>query len=422
MKINTNPIKGTVDYLPAEMELRQYAIDKILKTFKQNGFLQVKTPILENLNLLTSGDSGDNQKLMFKTVKRGEKLNLDKPTLTEADITEEGLRYDLTVPLARLYAGNREKLPMPFKAIQIDESFRAEKPQRGRNRQFTQCDIDIWGDESIFAEAEILIAAMLAYKNIGLQSITLKINDRRALASIIKYVGFKQEDVNKVCISLDKLDKIGKENVIAEITKNFSELSGIDNMAGKLLEIISSLQASGNPQELTQYGNMDEIADNLQNLITTIKQFTEVNVVFDITVVRGQGYYTGTVFECYTTTGNFNRAIGGGGRYDKMLEKFVGNSVPAVGYSIGLDPVVMLLKESGKKVCDIKIALIYNKNCTLTEVITAKNALINKYFKDQPAVSTFLEPKNYKAFFEKLKNCNFTHFVKIDDISVIKEL
>ncbi len=422
MKINTNPIKGTVDYLPAEMELRQYAIDKILKTFKQNGFLQVKTPILENLNLLTSGDSGDNQKLMFKTVKRGEKLNLDKPTLAEADITEEGLRYDLTVPLARLYAGNREKLPMPFKAIQIDESFRAEKPQRGRNRQFTQCDIDIWGDESIFAEAEILIAAMLAYKNIGLQSITLKINDRRALASIIKYVGFKQEDVNKVCISLDKLDKIGKENVIAEITKNFSELSGIDNMAGKLLEIISSLQASGNPQELTQYGNMDEIADNLQNLITTIKQFTEVNVVFDITVVRGQGYYTGTVFECYTTTGNFNRAIGGGGRYDKMLEKFVGNSVPAVGYSIGLDPVVMLLKESGKKVCDIKIALIYNKNCTLTEVITAKNALINKYFKDQPAVSTFLEPKNYKAFFEKLKNCNFTHFVKIDDISVIKEL
>ncbi len=422
MKINTNPIKGTVDYLPAEMELRQYAIDKILKTFKQNGFLQVKTPILENLNLLTSGDSGDNQKLMFKTVKRGEKLNLDKPTLTEADITEEGLRYDLTVPLARLYAGNREKLPMPFKAIQIDESFRAEKPQRGRNRQFTQCDIDIWGDESIFAEAEILIAAMLAYKNIGLDSITLKINDRRALASIIKYVGFKQEDVNKVCISLDKLDKIGKDNVIAEIAKNFNEISGIDNMAGKLLEIISSLQASGNPQELTQYGNMDEIADNLQNLITTIKQFTEVNVVFDITVVRGQGYYTGTVFECYTTTGNFNRAIGGGGRYDKMLEKFVGNSVPAVGYSIGLDPVVMLLKESGKKVCDIKIALIYNKNCTLTEVIIAKNALINKYFKDQPAVSTFLEPKNYKAFFEKLKNCNFTHFVKIDDISVIKEL
>ena len=161
MKINTNPIKGTVDYLPADMEIRQQAINIILSTFKQNGFLQVKTPILESLQILTNGDSGDNQKLMFKTIKRGEKLNLNKPNLTEADIAEEGLRYDLTVPLARLYAGNRDKLPNPFKAIQIDESFRAEKPQRGRNRQFTQCDIDIWGDASIFAEAEILIAGII---------------------------------------------------------------------------------------------------------------------------------------------------------------------------------------------------------------------------------------------------------------------
>lgn len=414
MKISTNPIRGTVDYLPADMEIRQSAINSILKTFKQNGFLQIKTPILESLQILTNGDSGDNQKLMYKTIKRGEKLVLDKPNLTEADIAEEGLRYDLTVPLARLYAGNRDRLPNPFKAIQIDESFRAEKPQRGRNRQFTQCDIDIWGDASIFAEAEILIAGMQAYKNIGLKNIVLKINDRRALAGIIKYVGFSDEDVNSVCISLDKLDKIGAQNVIAELVNNFGVLPNIQEMATRLLEIIEKVKSSS-PRALTQYGIDSAIAQDLETLIGVVASFSGVKVVFDITVVRGQGYYTGTVFECYTLDGGFNRAIGGGGRYDRMLEKFLGINVPAVGYSIGLDPVVMLLKEANLTAKSNKFALIYPKTATINAVFDAKTQLISKGYE----ISAFCEPKNYKSFCERLKNNNFAGIIKLDNLDKI---
>lgn len=416
MKINTNPIKGTVDYLPADMELRQSTINIILKTFKQNGFLQVKTPILENLQLLTNGDSGDNQKLMYKTIKRGEKLALNKPNLSEMDIAEEGLRYDLTVPLARLYAGNRDKLPNPFKAIQIDESFRAEKPQRGRNRQFTQCDIDIWGDASIFAEAEILIAGMQAYKNIGINNIVLKINDRRALSGIIKFVGFLDEDINNVCISLDKLDKIGVENVIDELTQKFDK-PNIKDMATRLLEIILYVKKSS-PTVLTNFGVDESVAQNIADLIDVVKKYTGVEVVFDITVVRGQGYYTGTVFECYTLSGGFNRAIGGGGRYDKMLEKFLGINVPAVGFSIGLDPVVMLLKEAGLMSNSDKIALIYPKNTPINEVFAKKMQLLAKNYE----ISVFCEPKNYKTFCEKLKNNNFVGIIKIENIDRIIEI
>lgn len=410
MKINTTPVKGTVDYLPADMEIRQQAINNILATFKSHGFLQVKTPILENLAILTSGDSGDNQKLMFKTIKRGEKLDLSKPNLTESDIVEEGLRYDLTVPLARLYAGNREKLVTPFKAIQIDESFRAEKPQRGRNRQFTQCDIDIWGDGSINAEIEILIAGVTAYKKVGIDNIVLKVNDRRALAGIITYVGFSSEDVNNVCISLDKLDKIGAENVIEELNQKFENLNNISIMSKKLLDIIEIVKNSS-PSVLTQYGVAEEVANNLSTLISVVGKFTGAKVIFDITVVRGQGYYTGTVFECYTTDGGFNRAIGGGGRYDKMLEKFVGTNVPAVGYSIGLDPVVMLLKESGKLIKTNKYALIYPKDADICEIFDVKLQLLAKNYE----ISAFCEPKNYKSFCEKLKNNNFAGIIKLNN-------
>ena len=417
MKINTNPVKGTIDYLPADMEIRQQAINKILATFKAHGFLQVKTPILENLEWLTHGDSGDNQKLMFKTVKRGEKLNLSKPNLTEADIVEEGLRYDLTVPLARLYAGNREQLVSPFKAIQIDESFRAEKPQRGRNRQFTQCDIDIWGDSSIFAEVEIMLAAMQAYKAVGIGHIVLKVNDRRALASIITGVGFDAADVNRVCISLDKLDKIGEEKVAQELFINFAHTDGIEKKAKKLVQIITKLK-NGVPADMLKFGVDSEVVANLDNLIKALKKYTTAQVVFDVTVVRGQGYYTGTVFECYTTEGNFTRAIGGGGRYDKMLEKFFGVSVPAVGYSIGLDTVVLLLQESGKKALANKIALIYPKNADLYTVFDAKLKLLSRNFE----VSAFVEPKNYKNFCDKLKANNFVGIIKLDKLDTMISL
>ena len=419
MKINTSPVRGTIDYLPKDMEIRQNVYNIIIKSFKENGYLQIKTPILESLSILTNGDSGDNQKLMFKTIKRGEKLKLDKPNLTEADIVEEGLRYDLTVPLARLYAGNREKLPFPFKAIQIDDSFRAERPQRGRYRQFTQCDIDIWGDSSVNAEIDLLVSAINTYEKIGFTKLKLKINDRRILSQVIVNSGISEDSVIDVNISLDKLDKIGIDGVKQElIEKGYKE----DNVT-KLLDTISAVKDTCDLNKtkdiLLNAGVEESIIDGVISIIDVVSTFsTSTKVVYDITVIRGQGYYTGTVFEMYDESSDFTRAIGGGGRYDRMLERFIGTSVPAVGYSIGLEPVVLLLLENNKAFESKKLVLLYNKEDNIIDVLKAKQDLISKGYE----VSIYLFPKNFKNFLERMKESNFVGFVKLNDIANIQSI
>ena len=418
MKIDTNPVRGTVDYLPSEMDIRSYAEQIILKTYKQNGFLQIKTPILESLNLLTSGDSGDNQKLMFKTVKRGDKLDLSKPNLTENDIVEEGLRYDLTVPLVRFFINNREKLPVPFKAIQIDEAFRAERPQRGRIRQFTQCDIDILGDATPMAEIELLYAYMCSYKALGFKKLTFKVNDRRALNEIIVNSGFALEKVQEICVSLDKFDKIGFDGVCKELIDN-----GFDNEKSILLiEKFKTLKAIDDNNKklemLGSFGVSEEVVGSLSTIIKTASefQFAGYKVEYDACVIRGQGYYTGTVLEVFDD--DFGRAIGGGGRYDKMIEKFAGVSIPAVGASIGLYSVVMLMNERGYKVPSQKLALVFDKKTDYSEVLKAKVELMNKGFE----VSAFAFPKNFNNFADKLKQNGYDKIVKMNDLSKIIEI
>ena len=418
MKLNTNPIRGTNDYLPAEMEVKNYAEKIILDTYKQNGFLQIKTPILENLDLLTNGDSGDNQKLMFKTVKRGEKLDLSKPELKESDIVEEGLRYDLTVPLVRLFANNKEKLPAPFKAIQIDESFRAERPQKGRVRQFTQCDIDILGDSSPLSEVELLYAYMCAYKNLGFSNLTIKVNDRRALASIIKLSGFAEENVTDICISLDKFDKIGADAVASELVLNGYEDAGVKKLMSIFADLKSATSNAESFDKLAKFGVDEVVVNSLKLIISTVEKFKidGFNIVFDASIIRGQGYYTGTVFEVYDN--EFGRAIGGGGRYDKMIEKLIGTSVPAVGCSIGLYSVVMLMIERNYMVPSNKLALIYDKNSSFSQIMSAKIELMEKGYE----VTTFTFPKNFNNLIEKLKANNYKFAVKIIDLEKIIQL
>ncbi len=418
MKFSTSPVRGTVDYLPSEMEVKSYAEKVILETYTKNGFLQIKTPVLENLDLLTNGDSGDNQKLMFKTIKRGDKLDLSKPNLSESDIVEEGLRYDLTVPLVRLFANNKEKLPVPFKAIQIDESFRAERPQKGRVRQFTQCDIDILGDSSPLCEVELLYAYMCAYKNLGFSKLTIKVNDRRALSSIIKLSGFAEENVTDICISLDKFDKIGAEAVASELVQNGYNKAGVK----KLMAVFADLKTSKSNEEsfdkLANFGVESEVVESLKLIISTVSEFKieGFNIVYDASIIRGQGYYTGTVFEVYDD--EFGRAIGGGGRYDKMIEKFLGTPVPAVGASIGLYSVVMLMVERGYKIPSNKLALVFDKENSFEEILKTKIEFMQKGFE----VSTFAFPKNFNNFAEKLKNNGYTKLVKMKDLSKIIDL
>ncbi len=418
MKFNTSPVRGTVDYLPTEMEVRSYAEKIILDTYKQNGFLQIKTPILENLELLTNGDEGDNQKLMFKTVKRGDKLDLAKPNLRESDIVEEGLRYDLTVPLVRFFANNREKLPSPFKSIQIDEAFRAERPQKGRARQFTQCDVDILGDSSPLCEVELLYVYMQAYKRLGFNNLTIKVNDRRALNGLIVGSGFDSEQITAVCVTLDKFDKVGISGVKNELLELGYEQNKVEDLISKF-NLLKTAKSNKESFEILQKIGIDEsVISSLKLIIDTIEKFKldGFNIVYDAAIIRGQGYYTGTVFEVYDEA--FGRALGGGGRYDKMVEKFIGTSVPAVGCSIGLYVVVMLMIERGYLVPSNKLALVYDKNSSYDDIMKAKIELMNKGFE----VSTFAFPKNFNNFADKLRTNNYKKLVKISDISKIIEL
>ncbi len=417
MKFNTNPVRGTVDYLPEEMEVVSYAKQIILDTYKQNGFLQIKTPILESLDLLTNGDSGDNQKLMFKTVKRGEKLDLTKPNLKEEDIVEEGLRYDLTVPLVRLFSNNIEKLPLPFKSIQIDDAFRAERPQRGRVRQFTQCDIDILGDPTPMAEVELLMAYAQSYKRLGFNDIQIKINDRRLLNELILKAGFEQDKITDICISLDKFDKIGKPGVVDELVQNGYEKAKIDALLENFDEIKNAKDNKNKLKMLEKLQIDRKIIDSLAVIISTTEKFLEKGqeIVLDVSVIRGQGYYTGTVFEVFDS--NFGRAIGGGGRYDKMVEKFTGSAVPAVGCSIGLYSVVMLMIERGFKPKTAKLALVYKEE-DIASVIEEKQKLIKLGYN----VSAFAFPKNFNNFLARLKANGYTKLVKMADTSKILDI
>ena len=406
--MKTNPVKGCIDYLPKEMELRQQVIEKIIKTYKNNGFLQVKTPILENLENLTSGDSGDNTKMMFKTIKRGAKLNLDKPNLTENDLVEEGLRYDLTVPLARLFTKYRNDLPFPFKSIQTEDSFRAEKPQEGRNRQFTQCDVDIWGDPTILGEIEIITTTMETYYNIGLPNVICRVSDRRILTSIVRNCGFNESDMNEVCIIIDKLEKIGIDGCNSELEmKGYSK-----NNITKLMNALSYIQQNG-LNGIENFGVNSNDVENLKNIITTVTPLLPkgFKIAFDISIVRGQGYYTGTVFEMYCYDSGYRGAIGGGGRYDKMYEKFSGNSLPAVGFGLGLDSVLLVLRKLGKDRLyqNKKLALIYNENNSLEQIMQVKNEFKNEY-----DVSLFPQPKNFKEFLRKATLNGFSYLAKVD--------
>jgi len=397
-----SPVRGTLEYNPAEMIIREKTQQIILDSYRKNGFSLIKTPILENLEFLMGSEGGENLRLMFKTIKRGSKLNLTKPNLAEQDLTEEGLRYDLTVPLIRFYCNNREKLPVPFKAIQIGDAFRAERPQRGRSREFTQCDIDIIGDSSINAEIELIFTAIQTYKKMGFDKVTIKVNDRRILNQLIKWSGFKEEDIEFILICLDKLDKIGLDGIKNNLTnRNFPEKS-----ISKLLNSISLIQSDG-VSALSSCGVDLIYTENINTLLSAVNNNLPKNfsVLFDISIIRGQGYYTGTVFEAYTD--GFSRAIGGGGRYDKIMQKLSGVSSPMVGFSIGFEPCCMLIQERGIKLDNTKtLALIYSTEDNFGDVVKRKNELMKDY-----NVSLYTKPKNIKNLLNKLKDSGYTNFV-----------
>ena len=349
MALKKKPVTGMKDVMPAEMEIRDYLIGLIKDTYKTFGFQSMETPCVEHIENLCSKQGGDNEKLIFKILKRGEKLKIDEAK-EENDLVDGGLRYDLTVPLARYYSNHANELPSPFKALQIGSVWRADRPQKGRFRQFVQCDIDILGEASNLAEIELILATTAMLGKLDFKNFTVCMNDRNILKSMAAYSGFKEEDYDEVFIVLDKMDKIGPEGVEAELIEMGYTRESVKTYLSLFDEVASDVSGVRYLKEKLGDYLSDETADGLELIMSSVEAAKECDfkLQFTPTLVRGQSYYTGTIFE--VTMDDFGGSVAGGGRYDKMIGKFTGQDTPACGFTIGVERIVMLLLENGYKV------------------------------------------------------------------------
>ena len=363
MALKKKPVTGMKDILPAEMAIRDYVIRLIKETYSTFGFSSIETPCVEHIENLSSKQGGENEKLIFKILKRGEKLKLDTAEC-EADLVDGGLRYDLTVPLSRYYANHANELPVPFKALQMGNVWRADRPQRGRYRQFMQCDIDILGEPTNLAEIELILATTTLLGKLDFKNFTIRINDRRILKAMAAYSGFAPETFDTVFIILDKMDKIGMDGVREELEKEGFAKESIDTYLAMFAEVTPDVAGVRYIKEKLA-GVLDaEYADGLELIMNSVDavKSAEFKIAFDPTLVRGMSYYTGPIFEI--SMDEFGGSVGGGGRYDEMIGKFTGNNTCACGFSIGFERIIMLLMERGFQVpgASSKKALLIEKN------------------------------------------------------------
>ncbi len=365
MTLTKKPVTGMKDILPREMQIRDYVIGQIKETYAKFGFTSIETPCVEHIENLSSKQGGENEKLIFKILKRGEKLRLAEAK-TEADVVDGGLRYDLTLPLSRYYANHAAELPSPFKALQMGNVWRADRPQRGRFRQFMQCDIDILGESGNLAEIELILATTTLLGRLNFRNFTIRINDRRILKAMAAFSGFPEESYDTVFIILDKMDKIGLDGVAAELEAEGFAKESIEKYL-ELFRIITPDAAGVAAAREKLEGFLDPAyADGLITIMNSVDavKTADFKIAFDPTLVRGMSYYTGPIFEI--AMDEFGGSVGGGGRYDEMIGKFTGQAVPAVGFSIGFERIVMLLLENGFQVPGAarKKAYLIEKKCS----------------------------------------------------------
>ncbi|MBQ6360568.1 MAG: histidine--tRNA ligase [Lachnospiraceae bacterium] len=409
MALSKKPVNGMKDIMPDEMKIRDYLIDLIKKTYREFGFTPMETPVVEHLANLTSKQGGDNEKLIFKILKRGEKLKIEEAK-TDNDLSDSGLRYDLTVPLVRYYSNHMNDLPKPFKALQIGPVFRADRPQRGRFRQFYQCDIDILGEPSNIAEIELILATTKLLSRVGFDGFTVIINDRRLLKGMAAFCGFPEESYDQVFVELDKMDKIGMDGVKEGLTELGFEPAAIEKLGWLFAELAQKEDQVGWLKE-TLSGCMDDnAADSLAFIMKNVGELsTGFRLKFDPTLVRGMSYYTGTIFEIQID--GLNASCGGGGRYDKMVGKFTNIETPAVGFSIGFERIITILMEQGFKVPGEEgaTAFLLEKNMPaerMTEIMKEAQALRE----DGKRVLVSVMNKNKKFQKEQLAKEGYTEF------------
>ena len=421
MALIKKPVTGMKDILPSEMQLRDYCIGIIKKTYAEFGFTSIETPAVESLANLNSKQGGENEKLIFKVMKRGEKLNLETAK-EENDLTDSGLRYDLTVPLVRFYANHANELPAPFKALQMGNVWRADRPQKGRYRQFMQCDIDILGEASNLAEIELILATTTTLGRLGFKDFKIRINDRRMLKAMAAYSGFPEEEYDNVFITLDKMDKIGMDGVAEELVKQGYVQDSVD----KYLDLFKAAEGKQNLEGIKVIADklgdfLDaDTRDNLNEIISSVDatKTAQFEMEFDPTLVRGMSYYTGTIFE--VAMPQYGGSCGGGGRYDKMVGKFLGQDTPACGFSIGFERIIMIMMDEGFKIPgeSDKIAFLIEKGIKgdrLAEIISeaqkeraaGKSVLVVRMAKNKKFQKQQLNEQGYediRDFYEKPLN------------------
>ena len=412
MALKKKPVTGMKDILPAEMAIRDYVIRLIKETYGTFGFSSIETPCVEHIENLSSKQGGENEKLIFKILKRGEKLKLDTAE-TEADLVDGGLRYDLTLPLSRYYSNHANELPSPFKALQMGNVWRADRPQRGRYRQFMQCDIDILGEPTNLAEIELILATTTLLGKLDFKNFTIRINDRRILKAMAAYSGFAPESYDTVFITLDKMDKIGLEGVREELEKEGFDKACVDKYLAMFEEITNDVQGVRYVKEKLEGVLEPEYADGLELIMISVDavKAADFKIAFDPTLVRGMSYYTGPIFEI--SMDEFGGSVGGGGRYDEMIGKFTGNNTCACGFSIGFERIIMLLMERGFQIPQIgtKKALLIEKNMPAEGMMKVlKQAEEDR--KNGSVVTIAVMKKNKKFQKEQLKEEGYEEIVE----------
>ncbi len=409
--MKTNTVKGTNDYLPSQVALRDYLQSVILKTYQNHGFERIMTPILEDIENLDKSEGGENLNLIFKVLKRGDKLSeaIEKQQFKENELADMGLRYDLTLPLSRYYANNRAKLGYPMKCIQVDRVYRAERPQKGRLREFIQCDIDIIGSSSNSCEIELIDTTAKALLAIGIKNFIVKINDRRLLKNVLLTAGFAPEQLDSVCITIDKFDKVGAEGVRAELEGKGFEAAAID----KMIEIFGNLPMS--LSDAKKYCTDEESLGNIETIMNAVNEINggAYSIEFDISLVRGQGYYTGTIFEIQSL--DFKGSIAGGGRYDNLIGKFINEDIPAVGFSIGFERIFAILSETGYEIPGKKkIAMLFDE-ADVIPALKKADELRAEY-----DVVMYVKPKKVGKFLNKLEEQGLAGFYNLGQADEVK--
>lgn len=406
--MNIKPQKGMQEFLPEAAAQRDRLMNIILDTYTKSGFTRIYTPAIESAENLDKSDGGDNLNLIFRIMKRGDKLEeaLSKSPVDEKELCDLGLRYDLTLPLSRYYANNRNSLPNPFKVIQIDKVYRAERPQRGRLREFVQCDIDILGSDSYCCEIELISVTAKALSKIGIGEFTVRVNDRRVLRNSLLTMGFPEEALDTVSVSFDKLDKIGADGVAEELREK--------GMPENTINSLTALLAKGKLtlDDMAQYCSEDakETLEQLRTIIETADKLSEdYTVEFDPSLVRGQGYYTGTVFE--VASKQFGGTVAGGGRYDNLIGRFTGDTVPAVGFSIGFERIFSIVTENNIQLAGSrkKTAILHSPEAILEAIAKSDELQADS---DVTLIAVANRKKADKAY-SKAKAQGFDEIIKI---------